>query len=241
MNYSRSKKNIIRSFFWFIVKYISLYTAWVIFILLSFRFINPASTAFIYSNIKNSLTTLLSNKDINYKPVSLNQMSIYAPLAVIASEDQRFFEHFGFDFVQIEKAMKENEHRKRIRGASTITMQVAKNLFLFPSKNFIRKALEAYYTLLIEILWSKSRIIEVYLNVAEMGKGIYGINSASKFYYKKPPLKLTMLESATIAAILPNPKKRNPNRPSGYLIGRRLKIMEQMNLIGGVNFIKQNL
>lgn len=228
------------NFFKIIIKIFFVFNIWVIFILLIFRIINPATSAFMLSNNEEEIESLFIN-DIKYKPTSLNKISNYVPLAVIASEDQRFFEHFGFDFIQIEKAMKENEHRKRPRGASTITMQVAKNLFLWPTKNLARKVLEAYYTLLIEIFWSKARIIEVYLNIAEMGKGIYGIYSASIIYYKKPPLKLNITEAATLAAILPNPKKRNPNRPSNYLIARRLKIIEQMNLIGGVNFIKQNL
>ncbi len=125
-------------------------------------------------------------------------------------EDQRFFEHFGFDFEQIEKAIKENERKKRNRGSSTITMQVAKNLFLFPSKVFFRKVLEAYYTILIECFWSKKRIIEIYLNIAEMGNSIYGAYAASMFYYKKEPSRLNRLEAAMFADILPNPKKRNP-------------------------------
>jgi len=218
-----------------------VFTLWIIFLLIVFRFINPATSAFMYSSVKDSLSSLFSNEDIKYNPISIKKVSLYAPLAVVASEDQRFFEHFGFDFEQIEKAMRENEHRKRIRGASTITMQVAKNLFLFPSKIFFRKAVEAYYTVLIELFWSKKRIIEVYLNIAEMGDGIYGIKSASKIYFKKNPDKLTKSEAAAIASILPNPRKRNPLRPSSYLLYRRNKIMEQMDLIGGVNFIKNNL
>ncbi|MEG8945469.1 monofunctional biosynthetic peptidoglycan transglycosylase [Rosettibacter firmus] len=217
-----------------------VFNLWVIFLLLFFRVVNPASTAFIYTNTTDNFKSLIDN-DVKYKPISINKVSLYVPLAVIASEDQRFFEHFGFDFEQIEKAIKENEHRKRIRGASTITMQVAKNLFLFPSKIFFRKALEAYYTVLIECLWSKKRIIEVYLNSAEMGKNIYGIYEASKIYYKKAPIKLSKLESATIAAVLPNPKKRNPLKPSSYLLHRRIKIMEQMDLIGGRLYIKKML
>jgi len=224
-----------------LIKTFLLFTLWIIFLLIVFRFVNPASSAFMYSYVDNSLSSLFSSEDIKYNPISIDKVSLYVPLAVIASEDQRFFEHFGFDFIQIEKAMKENEHRKRIRGASTITMQVAKNLFLFPSKIFFRKAIEAYYTLLIELIWSKKRIIEVYINIAEMGKGIYGIQSASKIYYKKSPAKLTKLEAATIASILPNPRKRNPVKPSNYILYRRNKIMEQMDLIGGISFIKNNL
>jgi len=171
--------------------------------------------------------------------ISVKNVSKYAALAVIASEDQKFFEHYGFDFEQIEKARKENEHRKRIRGASTVSMQVAKNMFLWPGKLIIRKAVEAYYTLLIETLWSKERIIEVYLNIAEMGQGIYGIEEASQIYYNKPSNRLNATEASTIIAVLPNPTKRDPRRPSQYLINRRDKIMVQMNLIGGVEILKE--
>lgn len=218
-----------------------IYNAFVIFVILFFRFIDPSSTAFIYSKIEEPFISLFDTDDIKYKPVLLSNISYSTPLAVIASEDQTFFEHFGFDFEQIEKAMKENSRRRRQRGASTITMQVSKNLFLWPGKNIVRKGLEAYYTLLLEVFWSKKRIIEVYLNVAEMGKGIYGVKEAARIYYRKSPAKLNMAESATLAAILPNPVKRNPARPSGYVIGRRSRIMNQMNLIGGKTFIKENL
>lgn len=218
-----------------------IYNALVIFVILFFRFIDPSSTAFIYSKIEEPFTSLFDTDDIKYKPVSLSNISYSAPLAVIASEDQTFFEHFGFDFEQIEKAMKENSRRRRQRGASTITMQVSKNLFLWSGKNIIRKGLEAYYTLLLEVFWSKKRIIEVYLNVAEMGKGIYGVNEAARIYYRKSPSKLNMSESATLAAILPNPVKRNPAHPGGYVISRRSRIITQMNLIGGKTFIQENL
>ncbi|MEW6507556.1 MAG: monofunctional biosynthetic peptidoglycan transglycosylase [Bacteroidota bacterium] len=212
-----------------------------LFTILFFRFINPASTAFIHQNIENPFSSILSYGDINYKPVSVENISVYLPLAVIASEDQKFFDHFGFDFEQIEKAMKENTYKKRKRGASTISMQVAKNLFLWSERNLIRKGFEAYYTLLIELFWSKKRIIETYLNVAEMGKGIYGAHSASRIYYMKSPIKLTVTESAAIASILPNPKKRNPAKPGRYVLSRREDIIKQMNLLGGKNYIIEQL
>ncbi|MDQ7815865.1 MAG: monofunctional biosynthetic peptidoglycan transglycosylase [Melioribacteraceae bacterium] len=221
--------------------FVLIFSMMNLFLIIFFRFIDPASTAFIYQNSEDIINSLFSSSDVRYKPISISKVSYYLPLAVIASEDQKFFEHFGFDFEQIEKAMKENEYRKRKRGASTITMQVAKNLFLWSERNFIRKGFEAYYSLLLEILWSKSRIIETYLNIAEMGNGIYGVNSASKIFFKKNPLKISISEAAAIAAVLPNPKKRNPIKPSRYLIARRGEIIKQMNLIGGKNYIKQNL
>ena len=223
----------------FITKFVLIYTLICILVILFFRFINPAATAFMLANLDFTVSSLYTFEDMNYKPVPSHMISIYVPLAVLASEDQRFFEHFGFDIEQIEKALKENQRRKRVRGASTITMQTAKNLFLWSEKSFIRKGLEAYYTLLLEFLWSKQRILEVYLNIAEMGKGIYGVHQAAEIYYKKSPIKLTIQESATLAAILPNPIKRNPAKPSGYVLGRRSRIIEQMNLMGGQNFIKK--
>lgn len=212
-----------------------------IFLIFFFRFIDPASTSFIYQNSKGLITPLFSSSDIKYDPINIRKVSYYIPLAVIASEDQKFFEHFGFDFEQIEKAMKENEYRKRKRGASTITMQVAKNLFLWSERNIIRKGFEAYFTLLIELLWSKERIIETHINIAEMGVGIYGVQAASKIFYKKGPEKISILEAATLAAVLPNPKKRNPSKPSRYVIARRGEIIRQMNLMGGISYLKQNL
>jgi len=189
---------------------------------------------------------MVSFSDVNQKSVRIQNVSKYAPLAVIASEDQKFFEHFGFDLEQIEKAIKENEmrknlRRKRIRGASTVSMQLAKNLFLTPGKNFVRKGAEVYYTLLLELLWSKERIMEVYLNIAETGKGIYGIEAASQIYYKKRASKLSAAEAATIIAILPNPEKRDPRRPSSYLINRRDNILTQMSLIGGAGMLKEKI
>lgn len=212
-----------------------------LFLISFFRFIDPASTAFIYQNSEGIISSLFSSNDIKYEPINIRRVSYYLPLAVIASEDQKFFEHFGFDFEQIEKAMKENEYRKRKRGASTITMQVAKNLFLWSERNIIRKGFEAYYTLLTELLWSKERIIETHMNIAEMGFGIYGVKAASKKFYKKGPEKISILEAATLAAVLPNPKKRNAANPSRYIIARRGEIIRQMNLMGGISYIKQNL
>ncbi len=222
----------------FLASLFALYTAFSVFIILFFSIIDPPVSAFINSK-SDPFLGLISFSDVKQKSVSVQNVSKYVALAVIASEDQRFFEHFGFDFDQIEKAMKENEHRKRIRGASTVSMQVAKNMFLWSGKNIIRKGFEAYYTLMLELLWSKERIIEVYLNIAEMGNEIYGIEAASKIYYRKPSIKLNQTEAATIIAVLPNPTKRDPRKPSRYLIHRRDNILQQMNSIGGVNILKE--
>jgi len=157
----------------------------------------------------------------------LSTVSPHLVAAVIASEDNRFEQHYGFDWYEINKAWS-GEKRKQPRGASTITQQVAKNVFLLPHRSWLRKGLEAYYTLLIETLWSKRRIMEVYLNVAELGDGIYGVEAAARYYYKKPAEKLTLAEAAMLAACLPNPLRRNPKKPTPYLQRRQQAIITLM-------------
>ncbi|AFN76037.1 monofunctional biosynthetic peptidoglycan transglycosylase [Melioribacter roseus P3M-2] len=224
----------------FMLKLIGLFTALNLLIILFFRFINPASTAFI--NYDLGLGSFFkTNYSENYSPVSLCNISRYMQLSVVASEDQRFFDHWGFDIAQIQKAIKENKKRKIARGASTITMQVAKNLFLWRSKSLIRKGMEVYYTILIELLWSKERILEVYLNSAELGDRIYGVKAAASRYFRLNPKKLNAKQSALLAATLPSPKKRNPSRATPYLIRRQGEIIRQMNLLGGLEFIKRKV
>jgi monofunctional biosynthetic peptidoglycan transglycosylase len=153
-------------------------------------------------------------------------------LAVVCSEDQNYLKHFGFDWGAIQKAMKENEQGKNMRGASTITQQTAKNVFLWPGRSYIRKAFEVWFTLLIEIFWSKERIMEVYLNSIEMGDGVYGAEAASQHWFRKKASKLTKDEAAAIAAILPNPLKYKANPPSSYISKRKEWIKQQMNYWG---------
>jgi monofunctional biosynthetic peptidoglycan transglycosylase len=159
--------------------------------------------------------------------VELSEMSPHAGLAVIAAEDQLFPEHNGFDWKSIEKAIKNNQKKtKRIRGASTISQQVAKNVFLWNGRSWFRKGLEVYFTFMIELVWGKKRILEVYLNVSEMGKGIFGMEAASRQYFKKPAKKLTRSEAAKIAACLPNPKQFVV-KPMSKTIKRRYPWVEQ--------------
>lgn len=152
-------------------------------------------------------------------------------MAVIASEDNRFAEHNGFDFKEIEKAIKENETRKRKRGASTISQQTAKNVFLWPQSSWLRKGFEVYFTFLIEIFWSKERIMEVYLNSIEMGNGIYGAQAAAKYKFHTTAPKLSKEQSALIAATLPNPIRFDSAHPTPYILKRQKQIMRLMNLI----------
>lgn len=161
--------------------------------------------------------------------VPMSEISKNAPQAVYASEDQKFLDHNGFDMEAMEKAWEGNKKGKRIKGASTITQQTVKNVFLWPARSYVRKVLEAYFTVLVELIWPKERIMEVYLNVIEMGEGIYGIEAAAQTYYNKPAAKLNRSQAAMIAAVLPNPRRWTPARPTPYIVGRQGWIMRQMN------------
>jgi monofunctional biosynthetic peptidoglycan transglycosylase len=163
---------------------------------------------------------------------SLDNISPKLQLAVVCSEDQNYLKHFGVDWGAIEKAMKENEKGKRVRGGSTITQQTAKNVFLWQGRSYLRKGLELWFTLLIEVFWSKERIMEVYLNSIEMGKGIYGAEAASQHWFHKSAKKLTKDEAAAIAAILPNPLRYKANPASSYISQRKGWIKQQMNFWG---------
>lgn len=163
--------------------------------------------------------------------VPLEEMSIYMPVAVMASEDQRFMEHHGFDYEAIEKALEENRKGKRQRGASTITQQTAKNVFLWHGHSWVRKGLEAYFTFLIEVFWSKQRIMEVYLNSIEMGDGIYGAEAVAQWHFGCTAAQLTRPQCALIAATLPNPLRFSSKNPSGYMLKRQTWIMRQMKHI----------
>lgn len=163
--------------------------------------------------------------------VSFDKISPNLPMAVIASEDNRFAEHNGFDMVEIKKAMKENEKRKRKRGASTISQQTAKNVFLWPKSSWVRKGFEVYFTFLIETIWSKERIMEVYLNSIEMGDGIYGAQAAAKYKFGTTAAKLSKSQCALIAATLPNPIRFDSAHPSQYIKRRQSQIMRLMNLV----------
>jgi len=156
--------------------------------------------------------------------------------AVISSEDGLFLQHNGFDFGAMQKAFKNNNNGKRIKGGSTISQQTAKNVFLWQGRSYFRKILEAYFTVLIEIIWDKERIMEVYLNSIEMGDGIYGAQAATQYWYKKDCKSLTLQEAAGIAAILPNPRKYKAKNSSAYINGRKTKIIKLMRHVGKINY-----
>ena len=173
---------------------------------------------------------------IAHQWVPLSEISPYLPQAVVASEDNLFLIHSGFDFDQIELAQQEAAKGRRLRGASTISQQTAKNVFLFPNRSWIRKGLEAYFTVLIEFVWGKERIMEVYLNSIEMGDGIFGAQAVAKAHFQTTADKLTIPEAALIAATLPNPREFNSAKPSAYLLKRQAKIISLMSLIIPVDF-----
>lgn len=196
------------------------------FYLLLIKWVNPPITL-------TQLGSVVKFEGLKRDYVDLSEMSSYAKLAVIASEDQLFAEHNGFDWKGIEKAIEYNKTNegKKVRGASTISQQVAKNVFLWQGRSWVRKGLEVYFTFMIELLYPKERILELYLNVAEMGEGIYGIEAAAQHYYKKPAAKLTRKEAATIAACLPNPKVYTVIPQSKYVYRKYPWILKQMTNI----------
>lgn len=202
---------------------------------IAFKYIPVYYTPLIVSD---NITQLIDNGSISTKHswVEIDKISTYLPLAVVASEDNLFMEHSGFDFKQIEIAMEEAEKGKRTRGASTISQQTAKNVFLWQGKSYLRKGLEAYYTVLIELIWGKKRIMEVYLNSIEMGEHIYGAEAVAQAHFKKSANKLTEEDCALIAATLPNPIKFNSAKPSKYILKRKAKILNLMRKVSPVNF-----
>ncbi|WP_411812506.1 monofunctional biosynthetic peptidoglycan transglycosylase [Chryseobacterium scophthalmum] len=185
------------------------------------RFFNPPITI-------TQIGGLFEYGKLHRDYISYDEMGANVKKAVIASEDQKFFNHNGFDYTAIEKAMKNNEKGKKLRGGSTISQQTAKNIFLWQGRSWIRKGLEAVYTFIIEKVWSKDIILERYLNSIEMGQGVFGIEAAAQYYFGKPSKDLNTSEAAWIAAVLPNPKKYDPKNPSAYLRKKHNWIMRQM-------------
>jgi monofunctional biosynthetic peptidoglycan transglycosylase len=201
------------------------------------RWVDPPTSAFI---LRDRIQSIFGGSyKVEHDWTDWSAIASQMKVAVIASEDQKFPLHWGFDLEAIEDAMAANERGKRTRGASTISQQVAKNLFLWPAQNWFRKGLEAYFTLLIETFWSKQRILEVYLNVAEFGPGVYGVTTASQRYFGKQPARLSGSEAALLAAVLPNPKRYRAAAPSRYVRARQAWIQRQMRRLGGATYLRQ--
>lgn len=199
---------------------------------LALRWIDPPTSAFMMERRLEGLVNPARRVSVTYQWVDWDDVSANARLAMVAAEDQKFLDHEGFDFESIEKAVESNKRRGRTRGASTISQQVAKNLFLWSGRNYVRKGVEAGYTVLIETLWPKRRILEVYLNIAEFGDGTYGVEAASRRFFHKSSARLTRYEGALLAAVLPNPKRMRADHPSRYVERRAWWIERQMMRLG---------
>jgi monofunctional biosynthetic peptidoglycan transglycosylase len=212
--------------------------SWLAVLLL--RFVPPWTSAMMLE--RQAGAWLHGEKDftLHYRWVPWEKISRQVPLAVVAGEDQRFPYHHGFDFDAIQRALDAHDDGKRLRGASTISQQTAKNLFLWNGRSFVRKGLEAYFTVLIELTWPKQRILEVYVNIAEFGNGIYGVGAASPAFFHVSPARLSAAQAARLAAVLPNPRRLHADRPSAYVLRRSQWIQQQMGQLGGPGYIEGN-
>ncbi len=202
------------------------------------RWVDPPTSAFMLRE-RSLAASSKPAYSVRHRWVDAQQISKQVQVAVIASEDQTFPDHHGFDFRSIDQALDERERGQRVRGASTISQQVAKNLFLWPGQSWVRKGLEVYFTLLIETLWPKQRILEVYLNIAEFGKGVFGVGIASETYFRKSAARLNAYDAALLAAVLPSPKRLRANAPSTYVRSRQRWIMAQMRSLGGTSVLQR--
>ncbi|MCX7052793.1 MAG: monofunctional biosynthetic peptidoglycan transglycosylase [Proteobacteria bacterium] len=205
----------------------------------AFRWIDPPFTTFMLTDRVGALFSSEKGYEFSHEWVAWDRISKHAAIAVIASEDQQFLRHRGFDFKQIDKALADRERGRRARGASTISQQVAKNIFLWRGQSWFRKGLEAGITVLIETCWSKQRILEVYLNIAEFGRGTYGVQAASRRYFHKDAARLSQSEAALLAAVLPAPRRFKVNAPSSYVQRRQAWIQRQMNALGGTSYLAE--
>lgn len=226
-----------RIFRW-IKRIIVIFLASTLFMVVVYRVVPVYFTPLMFIRLAQQIGDGESLK-LHHQWVPLDEISPRLVRAVISSEDNVFMDHYGFDFNQIEKAVKENKRRHKARGASTISQQTAKNVFLWPQSSFVRKGFEVYFTVLIELVWGKERIMEVYLNSIEMGDGIYGAESVSQLHFNKSAAELSSSNAATIAATLPNPIRFNSEHPSSYILRRRAQIMFLMPRMGKIDFLEK--
>jgi monofunctional glycosyltransferase len=204
------------------------------------RWLPPSTSSFMLRAEWSAITGgEHAGPHVRYHWAERADISPQLALAAMAAEDQRFPAHVGFDLGALRYAWQYNQGHRRLRGGSTITQQTAKNLFLYPARSYLRKGLEAYFSVLIELLWPKRRILEVYLNIAQFGDGVYGAAAASEFYFHKPARQLTAPEAALLVAVLPNPIGLRVDRPSHFVRARRDWILRQMERLGGIAFLKE--
>jgi monofunctional biosynthetic peptidoglycan transglycosylase len=221
-------KRLARGLLWLLLGWFAITISAVLLL----RFIDPPTSAFMARDRINAWWNDVPRYQFQHTWVDGKRISPHLKLAVIASEDQKFVDHYGFDLESINDALEARERGRRVRGASTITQQVAKNLFLWPGQSWIRKGIEVYFTVLIETLWSKRRIMEVYLNVAEFGRGTYGAEAAAHRYFLKSASQLNATDAALMAAVLPNPVRLRIASPSNYVRSRQSFILRQMQGLG---------
>ncbi|MFT3907505.1 MAG: monofunctional biosynthetic peptidoglycan transglycosylase [Steroidobacteraceae bacterium] len=203
------------------------------------RWVHPWRSAFMIEASIDAMTRGERGYQTRYQWVDLEDISPQAAIAVIASEDQQFPFHMGFDLKSIREAVRHNARSRKVRGASTISQQVAKNLFLWSGRSYFRKGLEAGFTLLIEALWPKERILEMYLNIAEFGPGTYGVEAAGQRYFRKPARRLSRYDAALLAAVLPAPRRLHVEAPSAYVQSRQQWILGQMSGLGGTAYLDE--
>jgi len=203
------------------------------------RWMPPVTSAYMLQARIAALHAGARDYRTDYQWVSLERISPHAAIAVIASEDQTFPFNYGFDFQSIRSAVRAAQRGGRLRGASTISQQVARNLFLWPGRSFVRKGLEAYFTVLLQALWPKERILEVYLNVAQFGRGIYGVEAAARRFYHEPAARLSAGQAAMLAAVLPNPLHWHVDRPSRFVAWKQQWILTQMRNLGGAAYLRE--
>lgn len=207
-------------------------------LVLMFRWVPPPLSSLIVQQTLQDLWLGRGLNKIHYVWAPFEDISPYVALAVVAAEDQKFLEHWGFDFDSIVQSVEDYLEGGRMRGASTISQQVTKNLFLWPGRSYLRKGLEAWFTVLIEALWPKQRILEVYLNIVELGDRVFGVEAASQRFFNKPASRLNRQEAALLAAVLPNPLRYRVAAPSGYVRQRQGWILTQMNQLGGHRYLE---
>ncbi|HTA65516.1 MAG TPA: monofunctional biosynthetic peptidoglycan transglycosylase [Xanthomonadaceae bacterium] len=223
-------------FLWLPLLFVGISVAQV----LCLRWIDPPTSAFMVERRIEAWQDGDRGFRLHYHWRPLNEISRWLPMSTIASEDQKFFEHHGFDYAAIDKAFDHNNEGRPERGASTISQQVAKNLFLWSGRNYVRKGLEAWYTVLIEHLWSKQRILEMYVNVAEFGDGIYGADAAAHELFGTTAMRLTPSQCARLAAVLPNPRQWSAAKPGAYVQRRAAWIQRQIGQLGGPGMLSRS-
>ena len=231
----KQNKSFMTKVKWFLLKTLLWFFGISVFFVVLFKFVPvPFTPLMVMRYFENKAAGKEIYFSHNWEPI--DKISMNLQKAVIASEDGTFLTHNGFDFIAMQKAYKSNERGRKIKGGSTISQQTAKNVFLWQGRSYVRKGLEAYFTVLIELIWGKKRIMEVYLNSIEMGDGVYGAYAATEHWYRKDASSLTMVQAAGIAAILPNPRKFKATSSSSYINNRKTKIVRIMRHIGKIEY-----